>query len=109
MEEKLLRAIKGCKVICVIKSVSRSGMCRKMQFYVLYDNQLIWLNPTIRDIANYKLDKDRNVIVNGCGMDMIFNTLYNFNCAMIQKDLVTDISHADRCRYYFDANNYYHI
>jgi len=112
---KLLKQIKGKRIVCKIASVSRSGMTRKMSFYVLIKNELVYINHIISAVAGYNRDKNHNLIVGGCGMDMIFSVLSNFNYAMAPlvtgKDL-TVLLKTKECGehiydvYYINANNY---
>lgn len=95
---------RGKQVVVVIKSVSSSGMMRKMDFYVIYKNDLVRINGAIERIADYKLDKNGSVIVGGCGMDMIFSVLSNFNYAIstkINKKMTKNYS-----TFFFNANLY---
>lgn len=106
MEDKIKTLLKyrGKRVVVNIKSVSRSGMTRKMDFYVLYKNDLVRINGAIEDIAGYKLDKNGAVIVGGCGMDMVFSVLSNFNYAIstkINKKMTKNYS-----TFFFNADHY---
>lgn len=95
---------KGKQIVVVIKTVSKSGMMRKMDFYVIYKNDLVRINGAIEDIADYKLDRNGSVIVSGCGMDMVFSVLSNFNYAIstkINKKMTKNYS-----TFFFNANNY---
>lgn len=111
----VLKKVKNKKIVCSIKSVSASGMTRKMDFYALINNELVYINHLISAIAGYKRDKNHCLIVGGCGMDMIFSVLSNFNYAMAPlvtgKDLKTLLD-SKECgervydTYYINANNY---
>jgi hypothetical protein len=100
-----LEQMKDQKIVCSIVSVSQSGMTRKMNFYYIDNNELIYCNDLIEVVAGYKRDKNNCIIVSGCGMDMIFSVLYNFNMSLVHKDGVK-LEHYDNCRYWIDANNY---
>jgi hypothetical protein len=82
----ILRNIQGQKIYCNITKVSNLGMTRKMRFFSIPKGQanedLINITHLISIIADYKLDKNHDLIVSGCGMDMIFSVLSNFNYAM---------------------------
>lgn len=111
----LLKKIKGKRIVCKIESVSRSGMTRKMAFYAVINNELVHITHIISGVAGYKLDKNHNIVVGGCGMDMVFSVLSNFNYAMAPlvtgKDLRTLLD-SKECgeriydTYYINANNY---
>lgn len=100
---------KGKKVIVSIKKVSASGMTRKMDFYVIekvsYGNDyLININDKIALIAGYKQDKNDYIIVRGCGMDMVFSVLSNFNYAI--SELIDGERTKNYSKYFFDAEHY---
>lgn len=111
---RLIERIRGKKIIVNVASVSKSGMTRKMDFYI-YDDGLIKINHIIRDIADYSLDKNHRVIVGGCGMDMIFSVLAEFNHAMTKFDTgktLQELMQTRECgeriydKYFINANNY---
>lgn len=105
---EFLDFMKNKQIVCSIQSVSRSGMTRKMDFYFISDNQLIYCNKIIAEIAGYKRDKKGSLIVSGCGMDMIFSVLYNFNISMLKLKGFTmkDHSHSENCKFWIDSSNY---
>ena len=73
--KKAVEESKGCCVIASIKSVARSGMSRKIAFAYACNNQFYNINH-ILELAGYKLNNDGTITRRGCGMDMIFDTLY---------------------------------
>jgi len=99
-----LNDMKGRQMVCSIVSVSKSGMTRKMNFYYINDNDLVYCNDLIEIIAGYKRDKNHCIIVGGCGMDMVFSVLYNFNMSLVHKDDIKQ-SHSDNCRYWINSDN----
>lgn len=116
-DKELLEDVRGQKVYCNITRVSRSGMTRKMRFYAINkkDNKLSNITHLIAEIADYKMDKNHDLVVNGCGMDMIFSVLSNFNYAMARIDTGKDIQELLKTKecgeriydqYFFNANNY---
>lgn len=67
----------GDTVYCVLRSVSRSGMSRCIQFFIVEQGSvrrpLSYLGYNIAKAAGYRYDlKREGLIVNGCGMDMGF-------------------------------------
>lgn len=105
---KMLESMKDKQIVCSIQSVSKSGMTRKMDFYFITDNQLIYCNKLIAEIAGYNRDKKGSLIVKGCGMDMIFSVLYNFNMSVLKLKGFThkDHTHSENCKFWIDSNNY---
>lgn len=116
-DKELLEDVRGQKVYCNITKVSRSGMTRKMRFYAISKkyNDLRNITYLISGIADYNMDKNHDLIVKGCGMDMIFSVLSNFNYAMAELDTGKNIHEllktkecGDRIydKYFFNASNY---
>ena len=80
---ELLKQYKGQKIACCIKSVSRSGMTRRMEFYFPDFRRITW---AIATILEWSYNVDKGLSVGGCGMDMIFHTLSTLNYAMCTLD-----------------------
>jgi hypothetical protein len=103
---------RGQQVAAAVKSVSKSGMSRRIEFY----------GPDFRriggDIANlleYSYDYTKGMRVDGCGMDMIFSVLSNLNYEMAQRDTgktIQELLKTKECgehiydTYFVNANNY---
>lgn len=79
-----LRAIlkPGDTVHGIVRHVARSGMSRDIDFYVMQDNEMRWLSPAIARAIGWKMSKDRGIKVQGCGMDMIFHTVYTLSSVL---------------------------
>ena len=78
-KERVIQYILDWKVIASIVSVSSSWMSRKIKFAVCQDDRLINITREIFFLYNNYFDFDTfnwYVTVKGCGMDMIFHTLY---------------------------------
>lgn len=107
-ENEQFESMKDKQIVCSIQSVSKSGMTRKMDFYFISDNRLIYCNKLIAEIAGYSRDKKGSLIVKGCGMDMIFSVLYNFNMSVLKLKGFTykDHTHSENCEFWIDSNNY---
>lgn len=56
------------RILIVVMKVSNSGMSRQMR--ILCDDRDI--TGWISDLIDYKRNKDWNIVVGGCGMDMTF-------------------------------------
>ena len=116
-DRELLEDVRGQKVYCNITRVSQSGMTRKMRFYAVSkkDSELRDITYLISGIADYNTDKNHDLIVSGCGMDMVFSVLSNFNYSMARLDTgknITVLLESKECgdriydKYFLDANNY---
>ena len=77
--QRYLKATKERRVICSIGSVSKSGMSRTMKFMEMPKNGGYLLNfYQLFDILGHqKINESDYFRINGCGMDMVFNTNYN--------------------------------
>lgn len=86
--EELLGMLKpGDTLFTVIKSVSRSGMFRRMDVYRLVDNDRVWLTGCVASVieARYSTDdwrKEAGMGLSGCGMDMGFEAIYRLSSAL---------------------------
>jgi hypothetical protein len=115
-ERELLETLRGKKFYCNIVSVSRSGMTRKMKFYAHNPkfNELCSITYLVGIIAGYNFDKNGDLIVSGCGMDMVFSVVSNFNYAMAKLDTgksIQELLQTKECgehiydKYFTNANN----
>ena len=69
----------------IVRSVSSSGMSRRIDFYAIdpTDNRPLWLTPVFRDLLGLTEPQNgRGVRVNGVGMDMIFHCVYNLGTVL---------------------------
>jgi len=65
----------GSRVRGVVVSVSRSGMSRRIRFYAGSAGDTHDLTYEFAKLTGWSLD-DRGLLVQGCGMDMVFHTVY---------------------------------
>lgn len=82
-----------------VTSVAKSGMSRTIKYYVVDANkELHNITYFIAILLNEPYDDNKGVRVRGVGMDMVFNTLYRLNGAMIDNDgnLEDDIKYLKR-------------
>ena len=82
--EHLRKILKpGDKVYSIIRSVSKSGMSRRIDFYAVVGGDMRFLTGWIADINGQRLHRQRQgLLANGCGMDMCFATVYNLGRAL---------------------------
>jgi hypothetical protein len=78
-----IKAIKEKRMICIIESVSSNGMSRVLRFVSCeksknYKNDFYYRNYTLffKTLGYTEVKNSYGFRVNGCGMDMIFNTNY---------------------------------
>jgi len=104
---------RGMRFGAIVKSVSRSGMSRRIEIYA-GDFERIGYHIAV--IADYSYNVDKGGLkVDGCGMDMIFSVLSNFNYAMARHDTgktIQELLKTKECgehiydKYFTNANNY---
>jgi len=68
-------------ILARITSISKSGMTRKARISVILKNseqfRPLYLNPLFRKLEIAKQDKNGDLVLKGCGMDVIFSALYD--------------------------------
>jgi hypothetical protein len=88
----LLKSLKpGDTVYCVLRSVSKSGMSRRIDFYVIKNNEPLYLSGLIGIVLGIgrSMDKD-GLKVDGCGMDMGFSVVYNLGSVLFPDGFTVD-------------------
>jgi hypothetical protein len=63
-------------IYCVLRSVSKSGMSRVIDFYTIENDKPQYLSGLIRMALGYRMAKNGGLVVGGCGMDMGFHVVY---------------------------------
>lgn len=63
-------------VYAVIRKVSASGMKRTIDFYLCINGDMQCITYNVATVLRLSLDKDRGLIRNGCGMDMVWDTVH---------------------------------
>ena len=67
-------------VYTVLRHVSRSGMSRLIDCYVIVDNQPQWISYHVARACDMTFDEKReSVRVGGCGMDMGYHIVYSLS------------------------------
>lgn len=94
LEKKLealeeLKEFQGYTVYATVTKVARSGMSRRIAFYVPSGESILRISYSISVILDLPCDSE-GILVRGCGMDMIFNTLYQLNRACARLDGFND-------------------
>ena len=85
----------GDTVFTVLRSMSRSGMNRKIDLYKLEDGNPRWLSPLAACACGFTFDAKREAIsVGGCGMDMGFHLVYSLSRVLFQDHYMCDGTNA---------------
>jgi hypothetical protein len=70
----------GDTIWTVLRHVSRSGMSRAIDCYLLHDGDRDWLSYRIAKACGIPFSDKRDALtVGGCGMDMGFHTVYTLS------------------------------
>ncbi len=67
----------GTTVYTVLRHCSASGMSRRIDLYVIVDNEPRFLSGYVRDALDYRQHKDGSLIVGGAGMDMGYHLVHS--------------------------------
>lgn len=64
------------KIYAIVRGVAKSGMSRRLSFFMVEDSELINITHVVAQALGKKLNnKEWSFRVSGCGMDMIAHTL----------------------------------
>lgn len=75
------------KIYGNVVSVAKSGMSRKMSFYVVSNNEILNIDYLISQVLDYKQDKQTGAIIKkGCGFDPLFHTVSDLSKVLYDKD-----------------------
>ncbi len=84
--EYLMRVLKpGSKVFTILRHVSRSGMSRDIDLYLLADDGRVYLSYSVAVLVEYPRAKDGSLKVGGCGMDMGFHVVNSLSYALFHE------------------------
>lgn len=111
--KKIMRKTKDCRVYAMVTHVSNSGMSRSITYRVIYKNSLWNIDPYIKAITGYRWDSNyRGIHVGGCGMDMVFNTLYVVNSIAVNYGIIKPSKNKSKHDLYYSGlvnSNYYSL
>lgn len=83
LKDSLLGMVKPKQTIhCVLRSVSRSGMYRRISLFTISDGHLVNIDHAASILTGRKMSDKGGIICNGCGMDMGFDLVYSLGCAL---------------------------
>lgn len=77
-----LQVAPGESVYTKTVSVSRSGMSRLIDVYIMRENAPRCISRTVSDAVGWGYGKHGGVRVSGCGMDMGFHLVYTLSRAL---------------------------
>lgn len=107
-----LQRYRNRPIIAAIKQMAANKMSRQIGFYAIEKDGkgIRYLSMPISILLDCRHNDNCSITVRGCGMDMIFATLYRLNC------IIYDLENPDGGRkfdhalnYFFDADSYIYI
>jgi hypothetical protein len=75
----------GQKIYCTLRSVSSSGMSRRISLHTIHKGELIPLDYTASILTGRTLSDKGGIVCNGCGMDMGFDLVYSLGYSIWPK------------------------
>ena len=112
--KEIMQKTKNKRVYATVLHVSATGMSRVIKFIVITrKGSVLNINDLIHRITGYAWDRNYyGLRVYGCGMDMIFNTLYNVNCGALNYRVIKTSKKHDNHYLRYDGlvnSNYFDI
>jgi hypothetical protein len=87
----------GDVVYTTLKHVSRSGMMRSINVHLIRDNQPQWIARRVATAIDFSFDDKRGSIkVQGCGMDIGFEVVYNLGRVLFPNGFGEKCSECDQ-------------
>ena len=88
---KMLRP--GMTVYTVLRHVSRSGMSRGIDCYIIRKGAPVWISAYVGKAIGCPQNShdwkcQRGLRVSGCGMDMGFHVVYSLSCVLFPKGFI---------------------
>ena len=88
----------GDTLHCIIRSVARSGMSRRMDYYAMIDGEPRWITPLMVRVgvpdqswASWRKGRDYDgARIDGCGMDMCFESAYRLGRVLFPEGFKVD-------------------
>lgn len=96
---------RGVKITFSDLKASKSGLSRTFKMYLITKKgetlNITWL---VSQILQETYTNEGKIRVYGCGMDMLFNTCYNLNCALYRLDGHKKYNHDKAYHGYVDTS-----
>ena len=107
----IMKKCKDKKCFAIVTHVSNSGMSRNIHFMAITKRGDMYnLDGFIHRITGYSFSSNyEGLRIGGCGMDMIFNTLYNLNSYALMYNVIKVSKKKDRHSLQYNGiiNTYY--
>lgn len=69
----------GATVYTSLESVSRSGLTRSLRCYQARRDRIVDVTYVVAKLTGRSTDKNGNILMQGCGMDMGFSLVYDLS------------------------------
>lgn len=94
-KEELLKLVKpGQTINTLVRSVSASGMSRRISLYIVDGSEIRNIDHWVSIITGYKHSNNGGLIVGGCGMDMCFHLVHTLGACLWPEG--TETAHGSR-------------
>tara|TARA_R100000008_G_scaffold15603_1_gene7595 strand:+ start:71 stop:439 length:369 start_codon:yes stop_codon:yes gene_type:complete len=98
------RSRKALTVYPVLRSVSRDGMSRTMDFYIVRDGEVRTITALVAGLLGLQLSTaygpaNNAAIVGGCGMDMGFHVVYTMSRVLYRDRTAGDPGYRLNCEW----------
>jgi hypothetical protein len=87
----------GDTVFTVLRHVSKSGMTRDIDLYVIKDGEPMWLSALAAKVLGMSRKGDA-IRIGGCGMDMGFRLVYNLSSVLFRDQEKDKHGESQSCR-----------
>lgn len=87
----------GDTVWGTMRSVARSGMSRWIDFYYIEDNEPRWITYHVARALDEPFRGNKGMRVTGCGMDMVFHSVYSLSRTLFPPGTFKCIGKEKRC------------
>lgn len=96
-----IEAIRGGRMLCIVKSVANSGMSRVLTFHSLEGENSKYYRSyrSFFEAMGYRESRSKEgFTVSGCGMDMIFHTNYSIMHDLRRMGFITESEAETLCQ-----------
>ena len=85
IKQQLKRDLKNCDTLyTLVDHVSQSGMTRDIRVFMIKDNEILNISYKVAKVLKRRQGKNTGVRVQGCGMDMGFEIVYNLSYCLFK-------------------------
>lgn len=75
----------GQTIYATRRSISRSGMQRTLDFYIVKGGEIIRVSHLLAEVGKYRRNPEGEVVIKGCGFDAAIDVIESAGFAMGMK------------------------